>query len=259
MSLIIQDLTLALEGKTILKQVNLELNEGELIAVLGCNGVGKSTLFKALMGLIPYDGDNIFIKGKSLKQSTQKQRGQMIAYMPQQTLIGEAICVREFLIMGFTPVLGLFEVPKREHYEKVDELLTQLKLEHLATRLVDSLSGGERQSVYLGRMLIQNTQWMVLDEPTASLDYKRQHEVLHLIRELAHCRSKGIVFSVHDPNLALNYADRLLVMDKGCIVGDFRTGESLPIQEVERLLRSIYQESLELILYHNKHIIVWNN
>ncbi|MGL4738724.1 MAG: ABC transporter ATP-binding protein [Cellulosilyticaceae bacterium] len=258
MSLNLEAVTIGYGKRKIIDRLDLQLEEGEVVALLGCNGMGKSTLFKAILGLIPIQEGSIRINDQALDGCRMRERAKYVGYMPQHTTLGQQLYVREFVTMGLTPYLGLWEVPSKAHYAQAEGILEELELLHFAERLVDELSGGERQRVYLARLLLQDPVWMILDEPTASLDYKRQHQILASLRALAHERGKGVFFSIHDPNLALRYADRIVLVHDGRVLGSFKIDETLDTTYLIQQLRHVYDQSLELITYHKQHMIIWN-
>lgn len=212
MGIILDHIKVARHSKVIVNHLNLDVKRGELVAILGLNGVGKTTLIKAIAGLLPVAEGKVFLDGRAIDQMTSKERAKQITYIPQQMTCDLEYTVSDFILMGITPYLDFWQTPKKSHHKKVEEILNQLRLSHLKASRLSQISGGEKQMVYLARALMQKARVMLLDEPTAHLDFKRQHEFFHVLKEVKEQANKTVLVCIHDPNLALQYADRIVVL-----------------------------------------------
>jgi iron complex transport system ATP-binding protein len=209
----------------------LELRAGEVIALLGPNGGGKTTLLKTLLGLIPPLGGQVWLENRPLRAWSLRDRAQRVAYVPQVAQAGFGFLARDVVLMGRTAHAGVFARPSRHDHVVVAQAFDRLGIGNLADRPVDQLSGGERQLVLAARALAQQPRAVVLDEPTASLDFGNQGRVLREIRALAGA-GLGVLFTTHDPNHALRFADRVLLIRGG---GTLAQGEAQSLIDAERL------------------------
>lgn len=186
----------------IFRNVNLTVHRGEVLAILGRNGVGKSTLLNSLIGLLSLTEGSVHLGGDSLDSLTATERARRIAYLPQMEGSGIAYTVTEYLLMGRAPYIGLFSSPSRQDRDKVQEMMEELGLIDLAHSPLDQLSGGQRQQVGIARTLVQDAPLIVLDEPTSALDVANQAKVLRKIRQLRDA-GYGVIFTTHNPDHAL--------------------------------------------------------
>ena len=186
----------------IFRNVNLTVHRGEVLAILGRNGVGKSTLLNSLIGLHSLTEGSVHLGGKPLDSLTSTERARRIAYLPQMEGRGISYTVTEYLLMGRAPYIGLFSSPSRRDREQVQTVMEELDLLDLARSPLDQLSGGQRQQVGIARTLVQDAPLIVLDEPTSALDVANQAKVLRKIRQLRDA-GYGVIFTTHNPDHAL--------------------------------------------------------
>jgi len=212
--LAVHDLAYGFSGRRVGEGVTFSLAQGETLAVLGGNGAGKTTLFRTLLGLLPIRGGSIDIDGAPLASLTAPARAARIAYVPQQHVPAYAFSVADAVLMGRVSRIGTFARPGQHDRAAAAEALATLRIGALADRPVTEISGGERQLVMIARALAQQAPIIVLDEPTASLDFGNRVRVL---RELDRLRARGmtILFSTHEPDQALAHADRALLLVDG--------------------------------------------
>lgn len=201
-------------GRCVGRDVSLHLDAGEVLALLGPNGSGKTTLFKTLLGLLPKQGGRLRIDGADLEALPRETVAQRISYVPQAHATFFPYSVREVVLMGRTAHLGLFATPSRRDRERADEAIARMGLSSLADAAYARISGGERQLVLIARALAQAATLMVMDEPTANLDFGNQLRVLEHIRALA-AEGIGVLLSTHDPDQVFLCADRVALLRDG--------------------------------------------
>lgn len=204
-------------GLAVGRGLDVELGPGEIVCLLGPNGCGKSTLFKTLLGLLPRQAGEIAIGGDPLGALARGEVARRIAYVPQAHQGVFAFTARDYVLMGRTAHLASFAVPGRADIDRADAALALLGIADLADRAFPELSGGQRQLVLFARALAQESPLVVLDEPTASLDFGNQVVVLREVRRLAG-RGVGVLLATHAPDQALALADRVLLMRDGGFV-----------------------------------------
>lgn len=186
MILQVKDLSFRYDSsRRIFQNVNFELDKGEILSILGTNGAGKSTLLNCLAGLFRPESGEILLGGRSMKTMSMGDVAKTVGYVPQIHTPAYAYTVREFTVMGRTPYIGAFATPSKEDYRIADEALERMNISHIAGKSYTEISGGERQQVTIARALTQQPQIILLDEPTAHLDYGNQYRVVQMIKELA--------------------------------------------------------------------------
>jgi iron complex transport system ATP-binding protein len=217
--------TLATEGlalgygeRTIVPHLDLVVPAGRITAIVGANGCGKSTLLKALARLIPARAGQVVLDGKALHTQPSKQVARTLGLLPQAPIAPEGIAVADLVGRGRHPHQKLFARFTAHDYRVVADALTATGTADLADRSVDELSGGQRQRVWIAMALAQQTDILLLDEPTTFLDVAHQVEVLDLLTDLNRERGTTIVMVLHDINLAARYADHLLAIREGRVV-----------------------------------------
>lgn len=198
-NLTLQHLACGYGERRVLSDINLSLNGGEILSLLGPNGVGKTTLFKTLLGFLPPQAGQILINQRARSAWSDKELARLIGYVPQAHTPPFPYRVREVIVMGRCAHLGLLATPSRHDYALAEAALAELGMGHLLHRIYTELSGGEQQMVLIARALTQQPQWLVLDEPTANLDFGNQIRVLEQLVVLAK-RGLGIIMTTHDPD-----------------------------------------------------------
>ncbi|MCV3736018.1 ABC transporter ATP-binding protein [Rhizobium sp. TRM96647] len=198
-------------------KMSLSVHAGEVLAVLGPNGVGKTTLFRTILGLQRPLAGRVLVDGTDLAQCSRSEIASKIAYVPQAHGTLFPFRALDIVVMGRASRLTAFQQPGRRDRDLAFEAMARLGIQSLAHRPYTEISGGERQLVLIARALAQEASFLVLDEPTASLDYGHQFQVLEQIRLLA-AGGKGILLSTHNPDHAFFVADRAALMAGGSIV-----------------------------------------
>lgn len=199
-------------GPEVLKSVDFHLKKGEFLAILGNNGVGKSTMLKCFNRIISPDGGSVSMNGEEILHMSQREVSKRIAFVAQ-TVPNIQMTVHDMVMLGRRPYMK-WGFTEKDH-EIVHEAMDSLHISHLRGRFLNELSGGERQKVMLARALAQQPRVLLLDEPTSSLDLKNQYQVLEIVRAICHEKGITAMVVIHDLNLALRFCDRFLLMKKG--------------------------------------------
>ncbi|MGH2499981.1 MAG: ABC transporter ATP-binding protein [Candidatus Limnocylindria bacterium] len=206
--------------RPVLQGVDLALGSGEVVAVVGPNGAGKSTLVRALAGLLAPEAGRVLLDGVDLRGLSRRAIARRIAVVPQIVETLFPFTVRDIVRLGRTARLGLLGTPSPDDAVAVERALGELELAALAERRVDELSGGERQRAVLAMALAQETDVLLLDEPTVHLDPAHQRATLVLVRELAARRGLVVAAVLHDLNLASALCTRIVAVADGRIARD---------------------------------------
>lgn len=223
-------------GVPVVDGVSLEVAAGGWLAVIGPNGAGKSTLLKAIAGLLPYQGTVTFDPPPAGR--TRRDLARLLAYVAQQPTLPPDVSVREYVLLGRTPYLGYLGTPGRGDREVADAALARLELDGLAGRRLGTLSGGERQRVALARALAQEPRVLLLDEPTSALDLGHQQLVLESVDRLRREDGLTVVSTLHDLTAAAQYAERLVLLDRGRVAAAGTPREVLTAERIERVYRA---------------------
>lgn len=229
-----RQLTIGYQDRVVGSGLDVQVAKGEVLALLGPNGGGKTTLLKTLLGLLPPKAGEVRLGGAALSASSIRERARLIAYVPQTHVATFAFTVEAVVLMGRTAHGDLFARPSAKDRIIVAGMLERLGIGTLAQRAYTLISGGERQLVLLARALAQEPQFIVLDEPTASLDFGNQGKVMREIRALA-AGGLGVLFTTHDPNHALRAADRAYLLSNGKRLADGPVQQILTRERLEAL------------------------
>lgn len=235
MTLEIRQLAFGYAGPPIGRDVDLGVPLGHILCLLGPNGSGKTTLFKTILGLLEPRGGIVAVDGVSTRGWSRRQRARVFGYVPQAQPAVFAFSVLDLVLMGGTAHLGLFAVPARRDHDIAESALALFGIEELARRPYGELSGGERQLTLVARAIAQEPSILVLDEPTANLDFGNQVRVLSAIRRLA-ARGLAVVFSTHDPDQAFLCADHVGLLHGGRLVALGPPAEVITSEQ----LRAVY-------------------
>ncbi|GBF36572.1 ABC transporter ATP-binding protein [Methanofervidicoccus abyssi] len=232
----IKNLHFAYSGdRYILEDISFKVGRGELCGIFGPNGVGKSTLFKCIIGFLKPKIGKIYVDGRDITKMSIENIAKLIAYVPQEHRPPFPYLVKEIVLMGRTPHLGGIFGPKKIDMDKAIEAMEVVGISHLAERPYTELSGGQRQLVLLARALAQETGVMVLDEPTSALDFRNQLKIWNTLKRLTE-DGISVVVSVHDPNHMLWFCDRVIVLHRGKIIANGKPYEVI----TEDVLNTLY-------------------
>lgn len=242
MKLEICNLSVQYEKRRVLHELSLTAQTGEILCLLGPNGVGKTTLFKNILGLINPTAGEISIDGENIRRWSSHRRARIFAYVPQAHVPPFDFSVLDVVTMGRTVFFKHRGVPSAEDEEKALSVLQSLGIEQLSQRSYAKLSGGERQMVLIARALAQEPAFLVMDEPTANLDFGNQAIVLRQIHALGR-KGLGVIMSSHSPEHALACADRVALF---CRDGTLIQGAPDQVVTQENLFRVYGVETLIL-------------
>ena len=222
----------------ILRDINFSLVDGDVLSVLGPNGVGKTTLIKCLTGLLPWTRGETFIDGKNISVMKEREVWSKISYIPQKRNFSFSYTGLEMVLFGSTSSLNIFERPSQKEIERAREVMKMIEIDHLADKVASEMSGGELQMLLIARSLVKEPKIIILDEPESGLDYKNQIIILDLIKKLS-ASGVIIVMNTHYPDHALKISNKCLLLnyDK-----TYKFGETREVLNRENLKKSFSVE-----------------
>ena len=223
-------------NRFIVNKMNVSLQAGHFIGLIGPNGTGKSTLLKLMAKLLKAHSGTIQFLQKNLNEMTDLEVAKAITYMPQSTMLDYQFTVEQVVMMGRHPHRKKWQLSQKQDYTIVEEALKQTGIDHLKDRFITTLSGGERQLTFLARAITQQSDVILLDEPTSDLDIYHQVQICEIIRLLVK-EGKTVVAAIHDINLATRYCDQLLLLRDGEIVSFASPEEAI----TSDILRKVFQ------------------
>lgn len=243
MSISFKNLSLGYGKKTILQDVNLDLAQGQITALLGPNGCGKSTLLKAIIKILkPLKGEVQF-QGKNIENLDSKYISQQIAFLPQVQAIPEGITVKTLVSYGRSPYTNFWGSIKKSDKSFMEEVMKDVGILDLQDSLISELSGGQRQRAWLAMVLAQDTPFILLDEPTTYMDINHQIELMCILRRL-NKKGKTIIVVLHDINQAARYCDHLILLKEGKVVSQGSTKEIMN----KKLLKEVFNINVQIHL-----------
>jgi iron complex transport system ATP-binding protein len=240
-----KELTLSYNGHAVVQDFNLSIPRQTMVGLVGPNGSGKTTILRALAGLIEPVLGHAFVNGMQACQLDKRMRARQIGWVPQQEIAAWPLTVYEVVRLGRAPHRGWLMPYTNEDKNIIERALTRADLLTLKSRPVDKLSGGELQRVLIARVLAQEPEVLLLDEPTANLDIHHQVQVLDLVRDLVQEKSLSVVMAIHDLSLAARYCDQLVLLHKGREVSTGKPEEVLTpnnLREVFGVKARLYRD-----------------
>jgi len=241
MSIIVENLCFSYDKHQVLKNVSFSATENRILSVLGPNGVGKSTLFSCILGLLPDYSGKIKVDGEDIRNLSAREMARRIAYIPQSHYPSFNYTVFDMVLMGTTQQVSVFSTPGKKQIERAERAIERMGIAHLSHRGFSMISGGERQLAIIARALAQDAHTLIMDEPTANLDFGNQIKVLTQIKSLA---SDGytIIQSTHNPDQTFLFSDLVLALKDGRV---FACGKPADIVNRE-LIHALYGVDIEL-------------
>ena len=237
-------------GKPVVKDVSFELGEGEILSLAGPNGCGKTTLLKAVCGLIPVMSGGAYLDGKDVSQISVKERAKHIAILSQTGAGGDYFdyTVMDTVLMGRYALQkgGIFAETASEDIAAAERYIAEVGLEGLEKRLITELSGGQIQRVFLARAFAQEPDIILLDEPANHLDFKRQTELVKLLKKWVE-GGRSVIGVFHDINLAASVSDRIMLMNKGEAVICGSTAEVLKSEKLNEVFETDVREYMKKV------------
>ena len=216
----------------VISDINLELRSGQLACLIGENGIGKSTLLKTLTGFLPKLKGSLLLGNRDIESFSQRELARQVSIVLTQKPDVQNLTIEEIIGLGRSPYTGFFCRLRAEDRKVVDDAIATMGIEKLRGRMIQTLSDGERQKVMIAKALAQETSIILLDEPTAFLDFPSKAETFQSLQRMAHERDKLILLSTHDLELAVRFADSLLEVKKGAL-------QAVSATEVKASIRAI--------------------
>ena len=241
----VKDLSFSYENHPVLHNISFSVNKGEFLSILGPNGAGKSTLFRCVLGLLSGYTGQVLIDGVDARTFSTREAARHIAYIPQSSRSIFNYSVFDIVLMGRTSALSAFRSPGKKDVEKCRWALDKIGISHLTDRCFHRLSGGEQQLVLIARALVQDAPILMLDEPTANLDFGNQLLVLEQIRSLAR-EGYTVIQTTHHPEQCYMFSDRILAIQKGRVLTEGMPKDVL----TEETIRSLYGVDVEIVSLH---------
>lgn len=233
-----ENITVGYGRLNVINNASFTLDEGCLMGVIGANASGKTTLLKAMCGILPHKG-RCTLNGAALETLSAKELSRLVSYIPQRSGISIDISALDVVLMGFNSRLGLLEQPSSQMKAKAREALGKVGLAGQESTSYLHLSEGQRQLCILARTLVSEGKLLLLDEPESALDFRYRHQMLSLLRDWLIKQKSSAAVTLHDPTLALNYCDKLLLISDGRIVGIIDP-KADSLEETEKAMSIIY-------------------
>ena len=235
-------------GPDVLQDVSFTAEPGQFLAILGNNGVGKSTLLKCFNHILKPDAGEVILDGKDLLSMRTKEVAQQVAFV-SQSVPNTQMTVHDVVMLGRRPYMQ-WGFTERDHHI-VHDAMHRLDVEDMRGRFLGQLSGGEKQKVMLARALAQQPKVLLLDEPTSALDIQNQYQVLQLVREICHKDHITAIIVIHDLNLALRFCDRFLLLKDGQV---YRYGDRSVLDS--EALRQVYGVKAKVVEVEGRHMVL---
>ena len=234
----VEGLSAAYGKQEILHHINFSIAKGQLCALLGVNGVGKTMLMKSIAQRLPHTG-RCYCGEAVLEQLKPKDLAKRISYIPQRSGLQLSLPVLDVVLMGFNPQLKLLEHPSSLQKKKAETALNAVGLGFAVNADYQTLSEGQKQLVYLARTLIEDSPLLLLDEPDSALDPQNRHQILRLLKQLVHDSERAGLLCLHDPQLALEFCDKLILLKDGSVFAEIYPQKD-SVERIEEAFRMLY-------------------
>ena len=252
----VKNLSFSYGGRLILNDVSLTAEAGEFVSILGSNGVGKSTLFKCILGVLRDYSGTVTVDGRDTRSMSVRQLAQKIAYIPQMSASAFNYSVEDIVLMGTTVGLHSLRSPGRAEMRRAEDAMERMGIAVLRQRCFHHLSGGERQLTVIARALAQQANILLLDEPSSALDFGNQMRILNEAKNLAQ-DGFTVIQSTHDPERAYMFSDRLIALKGGTVFAQGEPAQVLTADNIKQLygvntkLTSIYDDRVRVFTPEN--------
>lgn len=256
MSVVVKNLSFSYGSRQVLHDINFTVEDGEFLSILGCNGVGKSTLFRCVLGLLQNYSGEVLINGVDTRKLPPAKMARLAAYIPQNCSPTFNYSVEDVVLMGTTSGLHALRSPGKKELEQVEWALEKIGITHLRKRCFHHISGGERQLAVIARALVQNAKLLMLDEPTASLDFGNQVLVQEQARMLAD-EGYTIIQTTHNPEHSYMFSDKVLAIKDGRVLCHGAPKEIMTKEVMSRLygldveISSLYGDKVRVCMPGN--------
>jgi len=247
MKLEIRNLSCGYGKRRVVDSISLSINAGEVIGLLGANGCGKTTLIKTILGLQPIQGGEVLLDGTNIQSWTSAQIARVVGYIPQMHTPPFPFQVLDVVLMGRTAHIKPFASPSPKDVKIAEQALEMLDITYLRDRIYTEISGGERQLVLIARALAQEPKILIMDEPTASLDFGNQIRVLNHVNQLAGLNI-AVLMSCHFPEHAFLYTNRVVLLNEGRILHSGTPDETITTERLKKL----YGVDVDIITVNNR-------
>lgn len=214
-TLTVKNLSFSYINRNILKDINFSVDRGQMCALLGPNGSGKTTLLKSIIGIRKPKCGDILINNSSIFSMKRAEIARIISLVPQQTNVVFNYTVIDMIMMAKSSALHFYNSPSKNDIKDIEDLLFKLGISYLKNKCFNELSGGEKQLIMIARALFQNTEIILLDEPTSQLDFKNQFLILDLVKAISLEKKLTVIITLHDPNLARYYCEKTIMIKSG--------------------------------------------
>ncbi len=235
----VENLSVSYGQGNIVNSVSFSINSSEIVGLIGVNGAGKSTLLRGISKLEKYVTGKVYIDDLDIFKMSSKKKSQYISYMPQRYEVSGDMSVLQVVLLGVTPHMSYMSTPGKEHRDMAISLLKNLSVEQYVNRPFGTLSEGQKQLVLFARNLIQDSELLLLDEIDASLDFNNTHFVMKTVRDVIKNSTKSALMTMHDPNIALEYCDRILIMSEGRVKYNLNL-KDIDVEDIQTSFASIY-------------------
>ena len=225
--------------KPIVLDITLSINRGDFIGIIGPNGCGKTTLLRLMSRVLNPSGGQMMLDGQDLTKMPLKEFCKKVAFVPQDTAVNFSFTVFDIVLLGRTPHIKRLHFETKKDIAIVDTALQQTQIIHLRQQGINEISSGEKQRVFVAKALAQEPTLLFLDEPTSHLDIGHQTQILELLKQLNNEKKITVVMILHDLNLASEYCNRIVLMDKGRIFKEGTPEEILTYENIESVYKTV--------------------
>lgn len=234
----VKNLSAGYNTRSVLQNICFDIEKNCLMGILGANGCGKTTLLKSICGILPHKG-TCLLENVPLEGMSSRDISKMCSYIPQRSGISIDISVLDVVLMGFNPSLKILEKPNKSMVQLAREMISEVGLSEKENENYFHLSEGQKQLCILARTLVTDSKLLLLDEPESSLDFSYRYQMLEILRKWITSKNVSAITTLHDPSLALNYCDKLLLLSNGQVLGIIHP-QTDSLNQMEALLCNIY-------------------